>query len=73
MTETFDLVRECGERWGVFIVWLEYNPGLPEKFEIVSHATASRIGEPFERLLLNRGMLPNPVTRFCTAMLLCNQ
>jgi len=69
MPQTLDFVQECGERWGVAIVWLEYNPGLPEKFEIVSHRTASRNGEPFERLLANRGMLPNPVTRFCTAEL----
>ena len=69
MPETLDFVQECGERWGVAIVWLEYNPVLPEKFEIVSHRTASRAGEPFERMLANRGMLPNPVTRLCTAEL----
>jgi 3'-phosphoadenosine 5'-phosphosulfate sulfotransferase (PAPS reductase)/FAD synthetase len=69
MPQTLDFVRECGERWGVHIVWLEYNPALPEKFEVVTHETASRRGEPFERLLANRGMLPNPVTRFCTAEL----
>jgi hypothetical protein len=51
MPQTLDLVQECGERWGVNIVWLEYNPTLPEKFEIVSHRTASRHGEPFERVL----------------------
>jgi hypothetical protein len=73
MPQTLDFVQECGERWGVTIVWLECNPGLPEKFEIVSHRTASRNGEPFERLLANRGMLPNPVTRFCTAELLCGR
>ena len=73
MAETLDFVQECGERWGVAIVWLEYNPLLPEKFEIVSHRTASRAGEPFELLLANRGMLPNPVTRFCTAHLLCGR
>jgi hypothetical protein len=73
MAETLDFVQECGERWGVAIVWLEYNSLLPEKFEIVSHRTASRAGEPFELLLANRGMLPNPVTRFCTAELLCGR
>jgi len=73
MPETLDFVRDCGERWDVAIVWLEYNPALPEKFERVSPATASRKGEPFERLLVNRGMLPNPVTRFCTSELLCGR
>lgn len=69
MPETLDFVQECADRWGVGIVWLEYHPGLPEKFEIVSHGTASRHGEPFERLLAGRGMLPNPVSRFCTSEL----
>ena len=63
MPQALDFVRDCGERWGVNIVWLEYNPGLPARFAIVDHVTASRNGEPFERLLGNRGMLPNPVTR----------
>ena len=69
MAQTLDFVKDCGERWDVPIVWLEYNPGLPEKFEIVSHRTASGIGEPFEHLLADRGMLPNPVARFCTSEL----
>jgi 3'-phosphoadenosine 5'-phosphosulfate sulfotransferase (PAPS reductase)/FAD synthetase len=73
MPQTLDFVRDCGERWGVQSVWLEYNPALPEKFEVVTYKTASRSGEPFERLLANRGMLPNPVTRFCTAELLCGR
>jgi hypothetical protein len=73
MPQTLDFVQECGERWGVPVVWLEYNPGLPEKFEIVNHSAASRHGEPFDRALANRGMLPNPVTRFCTAELLCGR
>ena len=60
MPETLDFVRECGERWGVDIVWLEYNPGLPDKFEIVSHGTASRQGEPFERSTRQPGHAPQP-------------
>jgi hypothetical protein len=36
MPQTLDFVQECGERWGASIVWLEYNPGLPEKFEVVT-------------------------------------
>ena|ERR1017187_10343493 len=69
MAQALDFVKECGKRWGVHIVWLEYKPARPEIFEIVDHATASRHGEPFERLLGDRGMPPNPETRFCTAML----
>lgn len=66
MPETLDFVQECGDRWGVRIVWLEYRPGDP-RFEVVSHNSASRNGEPFEALIRKRKLLPNRVARFCTA------
>jgi 3'-phosphoadenosine 5'-phosphosulfate sulfotransferase (PAPS reductase)/FAD synthetase len=66
--ETLDFVQECGERWGVRIVWLEYQPDAPH-FEVVSHNSASRNGEPFEALVRKRKFLPNRVARFCTAEL----
>lgn len=66
MTETLDFVQECGERWGVRIVWLEYRAEKP-RFEVVSHNSASRNGEPFEALIRKRKFLPNQVARFCTA------
>jgi 3'-phosphoadenosine 5'-phosphosulfate sulfotransferase (PAPS reductase)/FAD synthetase len=68
MPETLDFVQECGERWGVRIVWLEYRPGDP-RFEVVSHNSASRNGEPFEALIRKRKFLPNRVARFCTTEL----
>jgi 3'-phosphoadenosine 5'-phosphosulfate sulfotransferase (PAPS reductase)/FAD synthetase len=68
MPETLDFVQECGERWGVRIVWLEYRPDAP-RFEVVSHNSASRNGEPFAALIRNRRMIPNRVARFCTAEL----
>lgn len=33
---------------------------------VVNYATASRAGEPLERIIEDRQMLPNPVGRFCT-------
>jgi 3'-phosphoadenosine 5'-phosphosulfate sulfotransferase (PAPS reductase)/FAD synthetase len=33
---------------------------------VVTYETASRKGEPFEALIDKRGLLPNPVARFCT-------
>lgn len=50
--ETYDFVRECGERWGVPIHWVarEAPPGV----------------SPFEQLISDRSYLPNPVMRFCT-------
>lgn len=71
MPRTLDFVRECGERWGVGIVWLEFDPdgAKQRRFRLVSHATASRRGEPFEALIRQKNYLPNPVTRFCTSEL----
>lgn len=65
MPETLDFVQECGERWGVRIVWMEYRPN-PPLFEVVSHNSASRNGEPFEALIRKRKFLPNHQARFCT-------
>ena len=65
MPETLDFVQECSERWGVHVVWLEYRNEEP-RFEIVSHNSASRNGEPFEAIIRRRGFLPNRVNRFCS-------
>lgn len=69
--ETLDFVQECADRWGVRIVWLEWRDknihGAP--WEVVSHNSASRNGEPFLELVRKRKMLPNRVARFCTAEL----
>lgn len=61
--ETLEFVRDCSELWGVPITWLEYND---TDYNVVTFETASRNGEPFERLIRKRNYLPNPVTRFCT-------
>ena len=76
MPETLDFVRDCQEKWGVAIVWLErFGEKAPEDaklkaiFEtrVVDYDTASRNGEPFAALVNARELLPNPVARFCTA------
>jgi hypothetical protein len=65
MPETLDFVAEVGSRWGVPIVWLEYLPTVPH-FQIVSHNSAARNGEPFEALIRKKQYLPNQQSRFCT-------
>lgn len=65
---TLDFVRECGERWNVPITWLEYQPDAPGWRE-VTHATASRDGEPYAAANARKQMLPNWRIRFCTQML----
>lgn len=61
---TLRFVRDCGERWHVPIVWLEYR--APAGYEVVSFETASRDGQPFEALMRHRSLLPNPPKRFCS-------
>ena len=68
---TLRFVNECGIRWNVPIIWLEWqNAELAEhKFKVVDFDSASRNGEPFEQLIKKKNYLPNPVTRFCTVEL----
>lgn len=66
MPETLDFVQECSERWGVRIVWLEFDLQAEHRTKIVSHNSASRNGEPLSAVLGLRAMPANPVARFCT-------
>lgn len=65
---TLRFVRDCSERWGVPIVWVEYRPD-GDGWTTVDFDTASRNGEPFDALIRERNYLPNPVARFCTVEL----
>lgn len=71
MPETLDFVQECSERWAVPIVWLEYDTTEDNKnyFKVVSHNSASRNGEPFDKLIDKYGRLPSARIRFCTGVL----
>lgn len=68
MPQTLDFVQEAGERWNVKIVWLEYRGEKP-LFEIVSHNSASRDGEPFKALIEKKKAIPNQQKKFCSAQL----
>ena len=77
--ETLEFVRECQNRWGVPIVWLEYRyfPDLEgwgagkwrHQHERVSFDSASRNGEPFQAAITARQCLPTVHRRFCTTLL----
>ena len=71
MPQTLDFVQEVSDRWGVRFVWVEGRPYKEprERFEIVSHNSASRNGEPFEEMIRRKKYLPNQQARFCTAEL----
>lgn len=69
MPQTLDFIRDCGERWGVEIAWLEFKLAehVVDRWQRVNYETAARDGKPFSDLLSIRKMLPNPTMRFCTA------
>lgn len=69
MPATLAFVARCASEWGVHVVWLEFRGRRKDGFEIVSHNSASRNGEPFEAFLSAASALPNPVQRSCTAEL----
>jgi len=66
--ETLRFVHECGSRWNVRVVWLEWRD-TAEQFEIVGFNSASRRGEPFQALIEKKKALPNGTARWCTSML----
>tara|TARA_Y100000592_G_scaffold86564_1_gene140031 strand:+ start:55 stop:879 length:825 start_codon:yes stop_codon:yes gene_type:complete len=70
MNETLDFVQECSERWNVNIIWLEYDiVDGKVTFKEVNHNSASRDGEPFEKLIRKYKRLPNGLQRYCTGKL----
>ena len=70
MNETLDFIQECSDRWNVHVTWLEYDiVDGKNTFKEVSHNSASRNGEPFEKLIDKYGRLPNALQRFCTGVL----
>jgi len=69
MEETLRFVERCSKEWDVPIAWLEYENAeeISNRWKLVTFETASRNGEPFEKVITVRQYLPNPVTRFCTS------
>jgi 3'-phosphoadenosine 5'-phosphosulfate sulfotransferase (PAPS reductase)/FAD synthetase len=65
---TLRFVRDCGNRWGVGIVWLEYTG--ERDWRECDFGSAARNGEPFEAVIAQRGNnLPNRVARYCSSEL----
>lgn len=61
--QSLAFVRDCAEHWNVDITWLEYEPG---GYKQVDYDTAAWDGEPFEKLINKKKMVPNARMRFCT-------
>jgi 3'-phosphoadenosine 5'-phosphosulfate sulfotransferase (PAPS reductase)/FAD synthetase len=67
--ETLRFVHECETRWSVRVHWIEWHSRKPW-FEEVGYNSASRNGEPFDRLIKSKGKrLPNSHQRSCTELL----
>lgn len=63
---TLKFVKDIEDNWNVKITWLEFNNESEHGFDLVNFETASRDGEPFQRLIRYKGILPNVFMRFCT-------
>jgi 3'-phosphoadenosine 5'-phosphosulfate sulfotransferase (PAPS reductase)/FAD synthetase len=66
--ETLRFVHECSTRWSIRIRWVEWRHG-GAGFAEVGYNSASRKGEPFERLIAQKQRLPNSHERWCTQFL----
>lgn len=69
--KTLRFVHECATQWGAKVRWLEWRDRrkrtpVAERFEEVGFNSASRAGEPFDRLIDSKKALPNQAQRFCT-------
>lgn len=70
MPETLDFVHECEEKWGVPIVWIEYDrPDGKAGYRVTDYQGANKTGKPFETLIKAKKYLPNIAARFCTTEL----
>jgi hypothetical protein len=71
--ETLDFVHECEKRWGLNVVWLEYDRvGDQHAFKVVTYETAHRNrtpNGPFDKLLEWMPVCPNVRARGCSTQL----
>lgn len=66
---TLTFVEQCDARWGWGVVWVEADVqerhGAGTRAKVVNFATASRMGQPFERVIEKYG-IPNKAFPHCT-------
>jgi len=68
--ETLDFVEKCDKAFGFNVVWVEYSPNdksalASAKHNVVDFNTASRKGEPFEKMIIKYGLV-NQAFPHCT-------
>lgn len=70
--ETLRFVHDCATHWGVLIHWVEFitdlkSAGAAGRFVKVEYNSASRNGEPLDRLIARKQALFSTITgRWCT-------
>ncbi|MCY4260044.1 MAG: hypothetical protein OXC91_07245 [Rhodobacteraceae bacterium] len=76
--QTYQFVKDFEENTGCLVTWLEYDRddtrkgGLKDPkvlHKVVGFETASRNGEPFEKMIRGKNYVPNVAHRICTAEL----
>lgn len=75
---TYRFIHDFSEQTGQHIVWLEFDIDPEGKgtvkspayiHKVVDYKTASRGGEPFEKMIRRKKFVPNVVNRICTSVL----
>ncbi len=71
LEETLEFIHKCEKEWKVKVHWLELDIGTKPVWQtkVVNYKTASRNGEPFQKLIDKKGMLPSVHRRTCTQAL----
>ena len=74
LEETLEFIHKIETEWNIPIHWLELDIGINPKWQSkeVTYKTASRNGEPFEKLLDNSSSKPSFFRRSCTIELKIN-
>jgi hypothetical protein len=69
---TLFFVDEIAQEWGINVVWVEYSAGSKKGWKVkpvvVTYETASRKGEPFERMIACMG-IPSTNVPICSDVL----
>ena len=70
--ETLRFIHDCATNWGVRIYWVEFvserkSAGAEGRISLVGFNSASRNGEPFDRLIAEKQAIPSTISgRWCT-------
>tara|TARA_R110000796_G_C14447532_1_gene423037 strand:+ start:48 stop:899 length:852 start_codon:yes stop_codon:yes gene_type:complete len=69
--KTLDFVERCDKEFGMNLVWVENDEDIKGNlsFKIVNYKTASRNGEPFEKVIKRKNAIPSTTAPYCSEYL----